>query len=137
MTDHDIDWEALRDEAARVRTQAYAPYSGFDVGAALLTDDGTIFSGANVENASLGLSLCAERSAIAAAVATGRRRFRALAVVAPAPLGPTAPCGMCRQVLVEFPPSFPVCCYTPEGDVLETDVQMLMPHAFGPGHLKP
>ncbi len=129
-----IDWEALREAAADVRGRAHAPYSGFAVGAALLTEGGRVFTGANVENASYGLSLCAERSAHAAAVAAGARRFVALAVVAPGP-EPASPCGMCRQVLAEMPPSFPVRCYTPEGKVLETTVAGLLPHAFGPGHL--
>lgn len=129
-----IDWDALRGAASAVRANAYAPYSGFAVGAALLAEDGTVFTGTNVENASYGLSLCAERSALAAAVAQGVRRFVALAIVAPGPL-PASPCGMCRQVLAEMPPSFPVRCWTPEGAVLDTSVAELLPHAFGPGHL--
>lgn len=129
-----VDWEALRAAAADVRSRAYAPYSGFAVGAALLAEDGRIFTGANVENASYGLSLCAERSAIAAAVAAGVRRFAAIAIVAPGPM-PASPCGMCRQVLAELPPGFPVRSYTPEGAVLESSVAELLPHAFGPGHL--
>lgn len=129
-----IDWKALREAAARARKNAHAPYSGFAVGAALKTEDGRVFTGANVENASYGLSLCAERSAHAAAVAAGARRFVALAIVAPGP-EPASPCGMCRQVLAEMPPSFPVRCYTPEGKSLETSVAELLPHAFGPGNL--
>lgn len=130
----DIDWDALRRAAEDVRARAYAPYSEFAVGAALLAADGRVFTGANVENASYGLALCAERSAVAQAIAAGIREFRALVVVAP---GPTvaSPCGMCRQVLFEFPPSFPVRCYTPEGEMLETDVRALLPDAFGPGNL--
>lgn len=129
-----IDWDALREAATAVREQAYAPYSRFSVGAALLATDGRIFSGANVENASYGLSLCAERSAVAQAVARGVRAFAAAVVVAPGP-APVSPCGMCRQVLAEFAPSFPIRCYTPEGAVLVTSVAELLPHAFGPSSL--
>jgi cytidine deaminase len=129
-----VDWDALRDAAAEARERAYAPYSGFAVGAALVSRGGQVFTGCNVENASYGLSLCAERSALAAAITSGAREYVALAIVAPGPT-PASPCGMCRQVLSEFPPGFPVRCYTPEGTVLETSVAELLPHPFGPGHL--
>ena len=135
MSDAPVDWTELRKQAAAVRDNAHAPYSGFAVGAALLSEDGRIFTGTNVENASYGLSVCAERNAVGAAVAAGATRFVAIAVVAPGP-DPASPCGVCRQVLAEFPPSFPVRCYTPEGELLETTVTELLPHAFGPGNLK-
>jgi len=129
-----IDWERLRSEAEAVRARAHAPYSGFAVGAALLADDGRVFTGVNVENASYGLSLCAERSAVAAAVAAGSQAFVALAIVAPG-ARPASPCGMCRQVLAEFPPSFPIRSHTPDGRVLDTSVRELLPHPFGPADL--
>lgn len=88
----------LADDAAR---EAYCPYSKYRVGAALLAADGRTFCGCNVENASYGLTLCAERAAFAAAVAAGRRRFLAVAVVAAGPAMPY-PCGACRQVMAEF-----------------------------------
>lgn len=87
--------------AARARRRAYAPYSQFPVGAAVLANDGTIYAGCNVENASYGLAQCAERVAIHTAVASGRRRLNALAVVGPAGITLT-PCGACRQVMEEF-----------------------------------
>ncbi len=87
--------------AARARRRAYAPYSQFPVGAAVLATDGSIYAGCNVENASYGLALCAERVAIHTAVASGRRRLTALAVVGPAGITLT-PCGACRQVMEEF-----------------------------------
>lgn len=87
--------------AARARRRAYAPYSQFPIGAAVLANDGTVYAGCNVENASYGLALCAERVAIHTAVANGRRRLTAIAIVGPAGITLT-PCGACRQVMEEF-----------------------------------
>ncbi len=91
--------EPLIDAALKVRQQAYAPYSNFSVGAAVLTDDGSIFTGCNVENASYGLAICAERNAITSAIAAGKQNFVAIAVAA-TPLA--SPCGACRQFIFEF-----------------------------------
>lgn len=129
-----IDWDALEAAASEARSRAYAPYSGYAVGAALLGDDGRVFVGVNVENASYGLTLCAERSAVAAAVAAGVRRFQAIVVATGGPRA-GAPCGMCRQVLAELGPSFPVRCISDQGDRLETSVAELLPHPFGPSYL--
>ena len=95
--------QQLLDQARRAREAAYAPYSNFKVGAAVLTAAGEIFSGCNIENASLGATICAERVAIFTAVAAGCRALTALAVIADTP-DPVAPCGLCCQVLAEFNP---------------------------------
>lgn len=96
-----MDWNPLLDAAWQGRERAYAPYSKFQVGAAVLAADGRIFIGCNVENLSYGLTLCAERVAIGSAVAAGAREFMAVAVVADTAV-PISPCGACRQVLAEF-----------------------------------
>jgi cytidine deaminase len=97
-----INMDELFEEARKAAVAAYAPYSGFRVGAALLAEDGTVFSGCNVENRSFGLTICAERTAVTKAVSEGRRIFKALAIAAPDSQIPVGPCGACRQVLSEF-----------------------------------
>jgi cytidine deaminase len=104
-----IDLDELFDLAWQAAQSAYAPYSRFRVGAALLAADGTVFSGCNVENRSFGLTICAERTAVTKAVSEGRRSFKALAIATPDSAVPVGPCGACRQVLSEFmPPGAPV-----------------------------
>lgn len=129
------EFDALVARAREARKNAYAPYSGFAVGAALLCRDGSVFEGANVENASYGLSMCAERNAVAAALGAGRRDFRAIAVAGPEN-AITAPCGACRQVLSEFGPAIDVLFTTPGGST-QTTLDRLLPHAFGPLSLDP
>ncbi|MDQ6933483.1 MAG: cytidine deaminase [Candidatus Eremiobacteraeota bacterium] len=123
-----IETETLLEAARRAREKAYAPYSKFAVGAALRTADGSIFTGANVENSSLGLSLCAERLAACSAVAAGHRQFQAIAVV-----GPTgalsAPCGACRQVLAEFSIAMRVM-YVMSSAAVQTTLYELLPDRF-------
>ena len=97
----ELETQKLMDCAIKARENAYSPYSHFAVGAALLCEDGTIYEGCNIENASYGLTNCAERTAVFKAVSEGYTKFKALAVVADTE-GPCAPCGACRQVVVEF-----------------------------------
>lgn len=97
----ELEIQKLMDCAIKARENAYSPYSHFAVGAALLCEDGTLFEGCNIENASYGLTNCAERTAIFKAVSEGHTKFKALAVVADTE-GPCAPCGSCRQVMAEF-----------------------------------
>ena len=97
----ELEIQKLMDCAIKARENAYSPYSHFAVGAALLCEDGTLYEGCNIENASYGLTNCAERTAIFKAVAEGHIKFKALAVVADTE-GPCAPCGACRQVMAEF-----------------------------------
>lgn len=97
----DVDWDELRRTALAAAEHAYVPYSHFKVGAAAVVDDGRIIAGCNIENASYGLTLCAERTAVFKAVSEGLRDFEAIAVVADSDR-PTAPCGPCRQILWEF-----------------------------------
>jgi cytidine deaminase len=126
---------ALLAMARRAGRKAYAPYSKFRVGAALLAGDGRVFTGCNVENASYGLSQCAERNAVARAVAEGCRDFRAIAVASDRP-EPASPCGACRQVLAEFNRRMKVITAGRKGGVSATRLDRLLPSAFGPEDLR-
>lgn len=125
--------QALISAAIEAFENAYAPYSKFQVGAALLSKSGKIFLGVNVENASYPLTVCAERSAISNAVSNGEREFTAIAI---ATKHGGAPCGACRQVLREFAPLLPVLLCTTGGEVVKrTTIAELLPHSFGPEDL--
>jgi cytidine deaminase len=129
MFDKDLI-QKLLECARQAREAAYAPYSGdFKVGAAVLTADGRIFAGCNVENASFGAAICAERVAIFSAVAAGQRNFTALAVIADT-TQPTAPCGLCRQVLIEFSPACQVIMANVKGEYQILTLEQLLPSAF-------
>lgn len=126
----------LLDAAQDVRNHSYSPYSKFQVGAAVLTDDGSVFQGTNIENASYGLTVCAERNAMFAAVGAGKRNLRALALVTQKLPGAAfnSPCGACRQVMSEFlPPEAPVLIAVLDGKkrtVYRKQLRDLMPFPF-------
>lgn len=122
-------WDALKHAAMEARANAYAPYSGFEVGAAVLTKSGAVFVGCNVENASYGATICAERAALAAAVAAGERELRALVITSRAK-SPTPPCGICRQCLAELGPSLAIRSYTGNTHA-DYELASLLPEAFG------
>lgn len=125
---------SLLAHAREARRNAYAPYSNFPVGAALLAKDGRVFLGVNVENVSYGLCNCAERVAVGRAVAEGAREFTAIAVVGPEDNVSCSPCGACRQVLHEFSPE--MWLVTPDGEGWTADrVHDLLPGAFVPARL--
>ena len=126
-----MDHDELIARAREVMERAYAPYSGFRVGAALLGEDGSLHTGCNVENASYGLTICAERAAVAAAVAQGVRRFRA-AAIATSGQKPVAPCGACRQVLSEFAPHMTIVSVAGSG-LEQWTLDELLPEPFEPG----
>ncbi len=120
----------LINEAKRAREQAYVPYSNFKVGAALLMEDGSVFLGANIENASFGLTNCAERTALFKAYSDGNRNVKMIAVVADTDR-PVPPCGACRQVMVELcKQDTNVVLTNLKGDILEMTVAELLPGAF-------
>ncbi|MDI7248398.1 MAG: cytidine deaminase [Bacillota bacterium] len=124
-----MDHARLIELAREARERAYAPYSGFAVGAALLGRSGRVYTGCNVENASYPAGICAERCAVAKAVSEGEREFSAIAVVGDTD-GPCAPCGICRQVLAEFGPDIQVVMTNLKGNVKVVAAADLLPGAF-------
>lgn len=131
MTEHTT--LELVEAAVRASQQAYIPYSGYPVGAALMASDGRVYTGCNVENASYSVTICAERTALVKAVSEGARSFERLAVVT---FNAGAPCGVCRQALYEFAPELRVIIATLEGEIHhDLPLSALLPHGFGPGDL--
>ena len=128
-----MDHAGLIAKAMEAREKAHAPYSQFAVGAALLAKSGRVYTGCNVENASYGLSICAERTAVFKAVSEGERDFEAIAVVTDKGV---TPCGACRQVLMEFGEDIQVIAANEAGGYRVFDLQELLPEAFTPEHLE-
>lgn len=121
-----MELERLRAAAIQGRELAYAPYSRFSVGAALLCREGELFIGGNIENLSYGLTLCAERAAVSAAIMAGRRDWLALGIIASS-RQPITPCGACRQVLAEFVEELPVYSWNLDGERVESSLAGLLP----------
>ena len=133
--------QALIRIANQMREKSYCPYSGFAVGAALMTEQGRVYGGCNVENAAYSASICAERTAFVKAVSEGERSFRAIAIVGgkkPVPVDYSFPCGACRQFMREFcdPDTFEVITAISEEDYITYSLAQLLPESFGPGHLE-
>lgn len=124
--------QELLESACQVRELAHAPYSNYRVGAAVLSDDGRIFQGVNIENASYGLTCCAERTAVGSAITAGAKRILAIAICTD---NAVAPCGACRQVLAEFSDDIPVWLSDPAGNVRQTKLYALLPDCFRPEDL--
>ena len=131
MTDRE-----LVDRAFEMHAFSYVPYSKFPVGAALLCKDGTLFTGCNVENAAYGSTICAERTALLKAVSEGHRDDWQAIAIAGRGEDYCWPCGACRQMLYEFAPGLRVLVARGDGDFVETTLDELMPHGFGPKSLK-
>lgn len=130
----DTSLEVLTAMARSVQARAWAPYSDFRVGAVLMARDGAIFSGCNVENASYPAGICAERAALASAVASGARDFVRVVIVTDADV-PAPPCGICRQALVEFAPALEVVSVAANGGVAQWSLGDLLPFPFTPSSL--
>ncbi len=128
------DTKALVDAARKARENAYSPYSGVKIGAAVLTSDGSVYTGANIENASYGLSCCAERTAMFKAVSEGAGKILAIAVVGKSEQF-TRPCGACRQVMVEFNPAMTVMMRGVDGFAEDAVAESLLPAHFNPPEL--
>lgn len=134
MADHSD--EDLARAAVAALEHAYSPYSNVRIGAALEGHDGRVFTGCNVENASFGLTVCAERTALFSAVAAGLRNFRTI-VIATDQATAWMPCGACRQTLHEFAPALRVLVQGADGKRIETTLSALLPEAFDPAQLRP
>ncbi|NLJ77996.1 MAG: cytidine deaminase [Tissierellia bacterium] len=129
-----MDRQELIRNALEAKQGSYSPYSKFKVGAALLTEDGRIFTGCNIENAAYSASICAERTAVFKAISEGSRGIEAMAIVGDSDY--TYPCGVCRQVIREFGKNAIIIVANSEDDYREYELEDLLPNSFGPEHLK-
>ncbi|NP_991242.1 cytidine deaminase b [Danio rerio] len=136
LNGHLLGIKELTRKSQEAKKFAYCPYSKFRVGAALLTHDGTVFTGCNVENACFNLGICAERVAISKAVSEGYRDFKAIAIASDMCENFISPCGGCRQFMREFGSNWEVYLSKPDGSYVEMTVEELLPASFGPEDLK-
>lgn len=128
--EENMNWDFLVEKAITAKKTAYVPYSGFHVGAAVLTPDGRIFTGCNVENASYGASICAERTAVVKAISAGETKISAIAITSDSD-DLTFPCGICRQVIAEFAiPEMKLICANKNGEYKEYKMNEMLPNAF-------
>lgn len=134
MNTKQVKYQDLVNAATKAADKTYSPYSHFPVGAAILTEDGHIFTGCNVENASYGATICAERTALVKAISEGSRRFAAVAIVA-SNGSDCWPCGVCRQFLSEFGVELDVVVEGNDGSLQCVKLKELLPHHFGPSNL--
>ena len=123
--------QALENAAKAVLEHSHSPYSKFKVAAVVVDDRGQPYAGVNVENASFGLTICAERSAIFSAISAGAKKVSTLLIYTPT-LEPTPPCGACRQVIREFSEKARILCVCDSEKIIDTDIDALLPHSFGP-----
>ena len=130
MTISKIIFNQLYSEAIRAREKACAPFSGFKVGAAIITKEGKIYSGCNIESSSYGLTMCAERNALSAALCAGEKNFRAILVTADTSC-PTSPCGACRQLIYDYCPCITVIMTNVNGDSTAEKIETLLKYPFG------
>ncbi|HXK49790.1 MAG TPA: cytidine deaminase [Clostridiales bacterium] len=129
------DFDRLFASAGAARENACASYSKFKVGAAVLTNDGRIYTGCNVESSSYGLTMCAERNALAGALCAGERDFKAILITADTP-GPVSPCGACRQLIFDYAPDIEVIMTNIKGSSAAEDISVLLKYPFGLSKLK-
>ncbi|MCK4329029.1 cytidine deaminase [candidate division WOR-3 bacterium] len=122
-----MEIESIIEKAKKARENAYAPYSGIKIGTAILTKSGKTFTGCNIENASYGLTICAEMVAIANAISEGEREFELLVIASD---DFAYPCGACRQVLIEFSGDIKIILVNEKGDIIDTTIKKLLPHPF-------
>ena len=134
MTPNEKQLEEMKHRAREVSRKAYCPYSKFHVGAVVLSDDNEMFDGCNVENASSGLTICAERNAVFQMVAKSQQKIAAVVIYTPTP-NPSAPCGACRQVINEFGPEALILSFCDGETTLRKQLSELFPDAFGPSNL--
>lgn len=127
--------QQLAQRAIKNREKAYVPYSHYAVGAGLRDENGSLYDGCNVEGASYGVTICAERTALVKAVSEGARKFTHIAVAGSGEDDPAWPCGICRQLLYEFAPDLTVIVALPDGRTQIKQLHQLLPHAFGPSSL--
>ncbi|CCG24004.1 Cdd1 protein [Candida orthopsilosis Co 90-125] len=130
----DKDFDKLRDLVTEAKSLSYCPYSKFRVASCVLTESGDFITGVNVENASYGAGICAERAAISRAVSQGHRKFRAIAIAADTPK-PIVPCGICRQFMREFNEDIVLFLFSKESDHIKVYLKDLLPLSFGPEDL--